>query len=224
MPKPFQQPKQPNAPNRLEACSRLEPCGQQTAAGAGSAGGRCGAEPGSCRATADLPILHGTVPDQGLPAPVRSGHAPTATFPLCQLLWRPAWDGRRVADRRPDSTRSGPTCRRSCPIGAAGLLEHLLPVDAGIHCETVRRRRWRLRSRPSPSPCTPPSSAAVRRASGIWKSASSTSRRRTEPARFSLRSPEPTHRSGRRPPAPGPLRCPQRQTRPRLPPALQRSS
>jgi hypothetical protein len=27
---------------------------------------------------------------------------------------------------------------------AAGLLEHLLPVDAGIHSETVRRRTLRV--------------------------------------------------------------------------------
>jgi hypothetical protein len=39
---------------------------------------------------ADLPVLRGTVPGQGLPPPpdcnlVRPSHAPAATFPLCQV-------------------------------------------------------------------------------------------------------------------------------------------
>jgi hypothetical protein len=91
---------------------------------------------------------------------------------------------------------------------AAGVLEHLLPVEAGKGPETLRahtrRAGERLRSTAAVKPAaaastitvtfTQPSFAAVATASGTWRSASATSRRKTEAGKCSAlsRGPRPT--------------------------------
>ena len=53
--------------------------------------------------------------------------------------------GRRIAARRPSSTSSGRTLSALMPYRvAAGVLEHFLPVDAGISHETLRGRTLKL--------------------------------------------------------------------------------
>ena len=44
---------------------------------------------------------------------------------------------------------------------AAGLLEHLLPVDAGIHCETGRRRTLVVGEQLRDTAATKPAAAAA---------------------------------------------------------------
>ena len=84
---------------------------------------------------------------------------------------------------------------------AAGVLEHLLPVEAGRSPETLRGHTLRLgehlRDAAAVKPaaaastitvtlhCTQPSSGAATTASGTWRSASATSRRKTEAGKCS---------------------------------------
>jgi hypothetical protein len=82
---------------------------------------------------------------------------------------------------------------------AAGVLEHLLPVEAGKSPETLRGHtlkvgeqlrkaaavKRRPQRRPSPSPWTQPSSVAATTANGIWRFASATSKRPGEAGRYS---------------------------------------
>jgi len=88
-------------------------------------------------------LLRSRVPGQGLPPspdrhPVRSGHAPTAPLPLRRL--------RRGGGGWPAHCRSTPELDQvraqfsAClPYRvAAGVLEHLLPIDAGTDLETLR--------------------------------------------------------------------------------------
>src|SRR3954467_12567589 len=77
----------------------------------------------------------GRVSGQGLPPapdrhPVRSGHAPAAPLPLRRL--------RRDGGGWPAHCRSTPELDQVRAQFSAGVLEYLLPIDAGIDPETLR--------------------------------------------------------------------------------------
>jgi hypothetical protein len=94
---------------------------------------------------------------------------------------------------------------------AAGVLEHLLPVDAGISHESMRGRTLKLGEALRDAAALEPTTAApaitltldstfirsCEEASAIWKSGSAMSRHPVEPGRFSPPWQRPTPRSWR---------------------------
>jgi hypothetical protein len=93
---------------------------------------------------------------------------------------------------------------------AAGMLEQMLPIDAGKCHETLRCHTLKLGEQLHDRAVVTPATAAaaiaisldstfirVRTANGIWRSGSAMSRRRLEDARFSEPSSEPIPTSSR---------------------------
>jgi hypothetical protein len=94
-------------------------------------------------------LLRSGVPGQGLPAapdrhPVRSGHAPAAPLPLRRLRWDGGgWPAHCRSTPDLDQVRAQFSACLPYRV-AAGVLEYLLPIDAGIDPETLRARTLKV--------------------------------------------------------------------------------
>src|SRR4051812_26026734 len=104
---------------------------------------RKSSQPRAGTTTAGMPNLHHALSDQGLPPPpdrhpVRSGCAPAAPFPLRRLRRRGGgWPAHCRSTPELDQVRAQFSALMPYRV-AAGVLEHLLPIDAGIDPEALR--------------------------------------------------------------------------------------
>ena len=134
--------------------SGLDPGAGQAACGSGPTGNRHSPEPGPCRPTAGMPDLRSRVPGQGLPPPPDRHPVRQVTLRLprfrcagCGGTEAGHRAGRRIAARRPSSTRSGRSFPPACRTGS-------LPACSNTFCRSMPGS--------TPRPCAPARSRSAR--------------------------------------------------------------